>query len=50
MDWSLMKSVNAEYPLSRRNVPKYPIFQFQFFDGLRDPLKCVAPPKNGTII
>ena len=45
MDWFLMKSVNAEYPLSHRKcAEKIQFFSFSFFNGPQDPLKCVTPP------
>ena len=47
MDWFLIKSVNAKYPLSCHKCVEKQTFCILCPTG---PPKCVAPPQNGTTI
>ena len=50
MDWCLMKSVNAEYPLSCRKYVKKPPKSGTFrLEGLPEPSGVLDPSENGTI-
>ena len=51
MDWCLMKSVNAEYPLSCRKCVEKPPKSGTFgFEAPPEPPSVSHPPENGTTI